>query len=113
MKINRPTIQDTLKSIVACFESGKIPEAISYSVFPVADIPSANWSFLNRLIMYLSGTFDGRGYSQWKEVNRHVKKGANAFYILVPRFRQTEVLEDEDGEAEEVLIGFMLRPVFR
>ena len=112
MKIDKPTIQDALKGIVECFESGKIPEAISYSVFPVADIPSAKWSFLNRLIMYLSGTFDGRGFYQWKQVNRRVKKGAKAFYILVPRFKKHES-EDTETDEEEVLVGFMLRPVFR
>lgn len=112
VKINKPTIKDTLKNIVTCFESGKIPDAMSYSVFPVADIPSANWSFLNRLIMYLSGTPDGRGFYQWKKVNRRVKKGTKAFYILVPRFKKIEP-EDTETEEEEILIGFMLRPVFK
>jgi hypothetical protein len=102
VKINKPTIQDALKSIVTCFESGKIPDAISYSMFPVADVPSAKWSFLNRLIMCLSGTFDGRGFYQWKKANRRVKKGSKAFYILVPRFKKTEP-EDTETEEEEVL----------
>jgi hypothetical protein len=104
------TIQETLQRIVQCFESGAIPEAISYSVFPAADIPSANWSFMNRIIMHLSGTADGRGFRQWKVVNRFVKKGAKAFYILVPRFNTSEHEEDEENQ---VLTGFMLRPVFR
>ena len=103
-------IQQTLKNILTCFESGNIPQAIAYSMFPTADIPSANWSLLNRISMYLSGTSDGRGFRQWKQVNRNVKKGAKAFYILVPRFIKHE--KDEDDE-EERLSGFMARPVFR
>lgn len=104
------TIQETLQGIVKCFESGAIPKAISYSVFPAAEIPSANWSFMNRIIMYLSDTADGRGFRQWKMVNRYVKKGAKAFYILVPRFKNPE---NEKDEQNQVLAGFMARPVFR
>ena len=103
-------IQQTLKNILTCFESGDIPQAIAYSVFPAADTPSANWSLLNRICMYLSGTSDGRGFRQWKQANRYVKKGAKAFYILVPRLIRSE--KDEDDE-EERLAGFMARPVFR
>jgi len=103
-------IQQTLKNILTCFKSGDIPQAIAYSVFPTADIPSANWSLLNRISMYLSGTSDGRGFQQWKQANRYVKKGAKAFYILVPRLIRRE--KDEDDE-EEKLLGFMARPVFR
>lgn len=102
------TIQETLSSIVEAFESGSIPEAISYSMFPATGIPSAEWSFLNRIIMHLSGTADGRGFRQWKRVNRFVKKGSRAFYILVPMFKK---VENDDGE--EILAGFMPRPVFR
>jgi hypothetical protein len=95
---------------VKCFEAADIPEAISYSVFPAADIPSANWSFMNRIILHLSGTADGRGFRQWKMVNRFVKQGAKAIYILVPRFKNRENEEDEE---KHVLAGFMAKPVFR
>ena len=60
--------------------------------------------------MHLSGTADGRGFRQWKKVNRFVKKGAKAFYILVPRFINQE---NEDDDEKQVLAGFMAKPVFR
>ncbi|CAB1063555.1 hypothetical protein D1BOALGB6SA_8338 [Olavius sp. associated proteobacterium Delta 1] len=104
------TIQETLKNILNSFESGDIPKAIAISVFPAADIPSAKWSLLNRITMYLSGTSDARGFRQWKQAKRYVKKGAKAFYILVPRFIRCE--NDED-EQEQILAGFMAKPVFR
>ena len=103
-------IKEVLKSILACFESGDIPQAIAYSVFPIPDIPSTRWSLLNRTLMYIAGTMDARGFRQWKEVNRYVKKGSKALYILVPRM---VVRENKDGEEEELLAGFMARPVFR
>jgi len=103
-------IKEVLKSILACFESGDIPQAIAYSVFPIPDIPSSRWSLLNRTLMYISSTMDARGFRQWKKVKRCVKKGSKALYILVPRMVRRE---NEEGEEEEILAGFMARPVFR
>jgi len=60
--------------------------------------------------MFLSDTQDARGFRQWKEVNRHVKKGVKAIHILVPRIVKRE---NEEGDEEERLAGFMARPVFR
>jgi hypothetical protein len=103
-------IKEVLMNILECFESGDIPQAIAYSVFPIPDIPSSRWSLLNRTLMYISGTMDARGFKQWKEVKRCVKKGSKALYILVPRMVRRE---NEEGEEGEKLAGFMARPVFR
>ena len=83
-------IQQVLNSIISAFESGDIPEAVAIASFPILDIPSANWSFTNRTIQFLSGTADSRGFNQWKAVNRCVKKGSKAIYILVPLFSEAE-----------------------
>jgi len=104
------TIKNTLKKILNCFELGNLPKAISYSVFPAANIPSSKWSLINRILILLSDTQDARGFQQWKGVNRHVKKGAKAIHILVPRIVKRE---NEKGNEEEKLAGFMARPVFR
>lgn len=60
--------------------------------------------------MFLSGTSDARGFRQWKSVNRFVKRGARAIYILVPRI---VCRETETGEEESHLAGFLAKPVFR
>jgi hypothetical protein len=91
------------------FRTGDIPEAVAYSCFPVPDTPSAKWSLFNRTIMFFSGTADARGYRQWQQVSRFVKKGAKAMYILVPMIRKKEV----DGDDVSVLAGFKASPVFR
>lgn len=77
-------IKQTLDKILNAFESGDIPQAVAIASFPISDIPSANWSFFNRTIQSISGTYDARGYRQWLSVNRQVKKGAKAIYILSP-----------------------------
>jgi len=106
-------VQTALRSIVERFESGDIPEAIAFSTFPIADIPAAKWSLLNRTLMFIAGTQDARGFRQWKVVGRHVKKGAKAITILAPRFIKKES-EGEPGEEEKkVLAGFLAVPVFR
>ena len=74
-------VKQVLASIVDTFKSGKIPEAVALASFPVPDIPSTNWSFMNRTIMFLSGTIDARGFRQWKEADRWVKKGAKVIYL--------------------------------
>ena len=105
------SIHETVSGIIASFEHGDIPEAIVYSMFPISDIPSAKWSLLNRTFVFLAGTQDARGFRQWKQVGRYVKKGAKSFRILVPCFVKTE--NEENGKVENSLRGFMCRPVFR
>jgi len=73
-------------------------------------MPSSNWSFLNRLIMCISGTADARGFRQWQHVGRSVKGGSKAFYIMVPRMTRRET---EKGDEEQIVSGFLAKPVFR
>jgi len=103
-------VQKTLNEIVAAFENDDIPEAVAYSMFPCGDAPSLKWSFRNKILMFLARTGDGRGFQQWKHVNRHVVKGAHAFYILVPL---TKKVKDADGEDKTIVYGYKTTPVFR
>ena len=104
------TIHEAVRSVIASFTCGDIPEAIAYSMFPISDIPSSKWSLLNRTIIFLAGTQDAPGYRQWKQAGRHVKRGAKSLLILVPCFVETE--NEENGEIESSLRGFMCWPVF-
>jgi hypothetical protein len=115
-------VRDVLESILDRFKSGDIPEAIKYSLFPIPDIPSAKWSFMNRLIMNFSNTADARGIKQWNKVGRTVKKGAKAIYILVPRMIKANTDNNEHNENEDNkeklkeklrVHGFLAQPVFR
>ena len=102
-------VKQVLNVILEKFKSGEIPEAVALASYPAADVPSSKWSFTNRTLMFLAGTADARGYLQWKEVNRWVKKGAKAIYILVPCFKKKV---DEDGDEKEYLQYFKAMPVF-
>ena len=102
-------VKTVLNTIIDKFKSGEIPEAVAMASYPIPDIPSSKWSFTNRTLMFLSGTGDARGYRQWQEVNRYVKKGARAIYILVPCFGKRV---DENGEETQILRYFKATPVF-
>jgi len=102
-------VKKTIDIILDKFKTGDIPEAVAYSMFPFSDIPSANWSLLNRMLMILNDTIDARGIWQWNKANRYVKKGSKAFYIIVPFIKKYE----KDNEEKLVLKGFGTKPVFR
>ena len=104
-------VREVLNGILERFKSGDIPEAIALASYPRLDIPSGQWSLLNRTLMFLSGTDDARGFRQWEKVNRSVKKGSKAIYILVPYLKQSKDQDSEDRKA--VLIGFSGKAVFK
>lgn len=76
------------------------------------NIPCKKWSVLNQFIAYMRGTGDARGYKQWQEAGRQVKKGAKAIYILVPMIYKVKN-EKEEKEEDHRLTGFKAMPVFR
>lgn len=49
-------------------------------------------------------------YKRWEEINRHVKKGEKALYILAPIFK--EIKDEETNEIIEKKIYFRRVPVF-
>jgi len=105
-------VKRVLSHILDRFEAGDIPQAIAYSMYPRPDVPSAKWSFMNRLLIHLAGTTDARGYRQWQSVGRFIKKGSKAIYILVPRLVR-RVDPFHPVEERVILAGFLARPVFR
>ena len=102
-------VKQTLNIILDQFKSGDIPEAVALSMFPIPNLPCSKWSLLNRTLVFLHGTRDARGYRQWRQVDRFVKKGSKAIYILVPFIKKV----DDDGQEKMKLYGFGCRPVFR
>jgi hypothetical protein len=101
-------VKSVLNQILDQFKSGKIPSVVAYTLGPKMQLPSDNWSFLNRVIMFMGDTADARGFRQWEKVGRHVKKGSKAIYILAPLLAKSK----EDPE-KLVLIGFKSVPVFK
>jgi antirestriction protein ArdC len=110
-----PKVKEATEKLLAMFESGDLPEAISRTViFPDPSIPSSKWSLVNRLLMMSEETADARGYRQWEAAGRHVKKGSKAFYILAPNHVMKKDTDTEGNETKrQILIGFLAVPVFK
>jgi len=103
-------VKGAIDTLLKMFEEENL-DKVTRAVFKGNDIPADNWSFLNRLIMYINGTDDARGFRQWQQVNRYVKKGSAAFYILAPMI--VKFKDKETGEEQKIIQGFKAVPVFR
>ena len=114
MPNQREKAKQILHNLVDMFKSGKALETISKTVLPAPDIPSAKWSLTNRILMILQGTNDARGYRQWQEIGRYVKKESKAIYILAPMtVKRTIDLDDGTQEERHFISGFRPLAVFR
>ncbi len=113
-----PRIREAMDSLLTLFREENL-RIVARAVFRGNEIPSDKWSFANRLLMFLNGTDDARGFKQWQQAGRNVKKGCHAFYILGPVQKKVlvEVENADTGEKarEEriILAGFKTIPVFR
>jgi len=110
-------VKDAMDMLLMMFNENNL-EKVARAVFTGTEIPSDHWSFLNRILMYLNNTEDARGFRQWQEVGRFVKKGSKAFYIFAPMFKmfkEEKVLKSGEIERQEkqILTGFKGVPVFR
>lgn len=102
--------------ILDTFKSGKLPAAVArIFIRRTDDVPCRRWSWSNQLLTALSGTSDARGFRQWLDVGRAVRKGAHAFQILGPILVKREERDADTGETRErlALVGFKSIPVFR
>lgn len=72
--------------------------------------PSDKWSLSNRVLAFMqTGSVDCRGFNQWKEVKRAVKKGESAAYILAPRLI---TVNKETEDERKIVTGFLSIAVF-
>ena len=111
-------IKDAVDQLIDMFKTGKLPEKVAFSIIhrhPGDVIPSDSWSIGNRILQMLQGTADARGYKQWQDAGRQVKKGAKAIHILAPlayKVKDKDKLTGEDVE-KVVVKGYRPIPVFR
>lgn len=119
---------DKLEAIAArfleAFRTRELPAKLAkiYLTSPSDSVPCRRWSVRNQTITALEGHDDARGFRQWLEVGRHVKKGESAFFILNPvvrapglRARPAEEPAEEPGEEANAVrraVGFRFQAVF-
>ena len=99
-------------AIVAAFQNpDSLPAPLATVFVPAGPhTPCQKWSDRNRLLVALRGHRDARGFRQWLEVGRCVRKGEKSFPILVPLLRR--VRGEASGEDREVVVGYKGAAVF-
>lgn len=101
----------SLKKVVDKFMTGDlspIVEVVTFRLEKSEVFPASLWTMTNQVLAFMqSGDLDCRGFRQWQEVGRQVKKGARASYILGPI-----VKKDEDNPDEVKVVGFRTIAVF-
>jgi hypothetical protein len=101
--------------ILEAFQAGNVPKALAPVFVRRRDnVPCRAWSWNNQLLVALAGHADARGYRQWQEVGRHVKKGEKALHILCPCVGKKTETDPNTGREREVpfVYGFTSAPVF-
>lgn len=115
---NDQIIKESVDQLLEMFRTGQLPEKVAFSIIHrhAGDIiPSDSWSIGNRVLQMLQGTSDARGFKQWQEAGRHVKKGSHAIHILAPLTFKIKEKDEKTGEdVEKVIVkGYRPIPVFR
>lgn len=110
MKLS-PKAQTALDRVVNQFRQGDLAPLVQVARLRMSgDTPASRWTFSNQVLAYAqTGELDCRGYRQWQEAGRQVKKGARAAYILRP---MTVAGTNAKGEDERKVIGFATVAVF-
>ena len=111
----RDQVLAVTREILDAFERGEIPAALGQLfIRRRGDIPSLRWSWRNRLLAVLHGHLDARGFRQWQEVGRWVRRGEHAVHILGPVTRRAKEDDPERGvEVGDLVVrGFKAIPVF-
>ena len=108
-----------LDKVIKVFSQKQFPEKIAKVFIKGAGKPMNKWSLGNQFLVFLQESEDARGYKQWQEVGRHVKKGAKAIHILAPRMIKIPKKDPitklviEPKEFIPICIGFRAIPLFR
>ena len=110
--------KNTHKIAERIIDAFKCPEQLPKALAPLFihrkdDVPCRRWSWHNQLMVALSGSTDARGFRQWNQVERKVKKGCHAIWILAPCIKK--VTEEDDNGTEkkrQIVYGFRSVPVF-
>lgn len=107
--------EEAAKRIVDLFRSGDVPAALSQVFIRLnEDIPCRKWSWSNQLLTALAGFDDARGFRQWQDVGRHVRKGEHGFPILCPVQKPVTRTDPDTGENVRAVavVGFSSTVVF-
>lgn len=107
--LTNANVKKEIDGLLDAFKEPDSLELIAKSMFNRGrEIPSDNWSVLNKLIMLCHGTLDARGSKAWWKIGRKVRK-AGHFCIIAPKMitiKKDEKDKNGDYKKFQKLIGF-------
>lgn len=110
--MNSEKAQETLDWLIdRLIYQEELPGTLTRLILQPPAGPMQKWSLMNQLMVRTHGYQEARGFRQWQQVKRYVKKGMKAVYILGPIMIPVKE-EDETGEKKTKLVGFKAIPVF-
>ena len=115
IQMNPEFVRTTISKLLDLFQRQDFPEILAHTIIrrhPDDAIPSQRWSLANRLLMILNGTSDARGYKQWLDVGRHVRKGESAIRIIAPITRRSVKVPETEEDVRSIVVGFVPIAVF-
>lgn len=110
-KSNKEITQENMQKVDDLLKRIKTMSDEEYSEFVHKCSLFRNYSFWNQIILYSSGATNVKGFRQWQEIGRTVKKGEKAIWILAPCFPK-KTKDDDDDEDRKRPVYFRSVPVF-
>lgn len=109
--------KEVAESFIKAFEDGSVAPAIAKAyLMPKSgdnSRPIDNWSIANKVSCLLQHCYDPRGFKQWQEIGRTVKKGERSkASILIPLFSKDEDSTSDDENERKKLYGYKGQAVF-
>lgn len=103
--------QQSINKVIEKFQSGDLSPVTKVARIQLdPSAPARRWSLSNKILAFVqAGELDCRGFRQWQEVGRNVKKGSKALYIFRPHTIKTK---EKENEEELICVGFSAVPVF-
>jgi len=101
-------IEEGIKALIEDMKNGDFFGNYAKVTFPPYDTPSNAWSGWNKVLISMLNDWkenpncDWRGFNQWKEIGRSVKKGETAKYILVPMIGKYKYYKDQEGKKKRL-----------
>jgi hypothetical protein len=98
-----------LDKVIARFEAGDLSPLIAVAgIRRDPPVPFDRWSYRNRVLAYAqTDSTDCRGYVQWKDAGRQVRKGSSAAFIWSP----CKIKPKDEDEDEPPRVTFKMTPV--
>jgi len=102
--------QASINKVIERFKSGDlspISSVVRIELDPSA--PARKWSLSNKILAFTQAEeLDCRGFRQWQNMGRQIKKGSSAVYIFRPHTIKSTTKEEE----ENICVGFSPVAVF-